>query len=225
MTYELIRSCQDVRLQTIVDWAALRQREREAYVGVDVGRVRDVTVAWIWERREGGPAGKAAGDDMPPEATFTTRGVAVLASAPFAQQEAFIANLMRQPAVRRCCVDATGLGMHLAERLAARFGEDRVEAVTFTNAIKGELAGALRVLAERGCVWIPPEEDIMRDWHSLTRTVTSSGHIRLDANRSGGGHADRFWAAALGIHAAGNGGSGGPPGLMTSGRLQFVKGL
>ncbi len=109
----------------------------------------------------------------------------------------------------------------MAERLAERFGEHRVEGVTFTRSLKSELAGGLRVLAERGLLRIPADVTIANDWHSITRIVTGGGHVRFDADRSSGGHADRFWAAALGIHAADE--LVGDAEIVTSGRLTFAR--
>ncbi|MBN2560656.1 MAG: terminase family protein [Phycisphaerae bacterium] len=206
MTHALIRSCQDARLSVSVDWACLGRRGAQVYVGVDVGRYRDVTAVWLWER---------LGD------TLVTRGVEVLRAAPFAEQEAAIGRILGQRAVQRCCIDATGLGLQLAERLAEQFGEHRLERVMITAALKSELAGGLRVLAERGCVQIPVDEAIVNDWHSIARLVTSGGHVRFDADRSSGGHGDRFWAAALGIHAADE--LVGDAGFVTSGRLAFAR--
>ncbi|MFQ5423606.1 MAG: terminase large subunit domain-containing protein [Phycisphaerae bacterium] len=213
MPFDLIRACQDPRLKTAVDWKRLEQRRTEATVGVDVGRYRDLTAIWIWERI--GPA--SAGEP----GLYVTRGVVVLDAAPFVEQEAVIARVLDLPAVRRCCIDATGLGLPLAERLAERFGEHRVEGVTFTAAVKSELAGAVRVLAERGALRIPPDDRIADDWHALSRIVTSAGHVRFDADRSCGGHGDRFWAAALGLHAARPFAPRADTGLMTTGRLTF----
>lgn len=206
MTHALIRSCQDPRLGCSVDWACLKRASAQVYVGVDVGRYRDVTAIWLWERQ---------GD------TFVARGVEALQAAPFREQESVIGRILDQRGVRRCCIDATGLGLQLAERLAERFGEHRVERVVFTRGLKSELAGRLRVLAERGLLRIPVEEAIVNDWHSIERVVTSGGHVRFDADRSSGGHADRFWAAALGVHAADE--LVGDAGLVTSGRLAFAR--
>jgi phage FluMu gp28-like protein len=111
--------------------------------------------------------------------------------------------------------------MQLAERLAERFGEHRVEGVTFTAALKSELAGGVRVLAERGRLRIPVDEAIVNDWHSIARVVSGAGNVRYDADRSAGGHGDRFWAAALGIHAADV--LVGEAGLVSSGRLAFAR--
>lgn len=206
MTHALIRSCQDPRLNVAVDWPCLQRRGAAIYAGIDVGRYRDLTAIWLWER---------LGD------TFVARGIETLQAAPFGEQEATIGRILEQRGVRRCCIDATGLGLQLAERLAVRFGEHRVERVMFTRALKSELAGSVRVLAERGLLRIPADEAIVNDWHAIERIVTSGGHVRFDADRSSGGHADRFWAAALGIHAADE--PVGDVGCVTSGRLPFAR--
>ena len=49
---------------------------------------------------------------------------------------------------------------------------------------------------------IPADEKIRNDWHSVERTVTESGLLRLSAPRREGSHADRFWAAALALRAS-----------------------
>lgn len=187
MPYELIRRCHDANLGTARDTRALKRKRADIFLGVDIGRRRDLTAIWIWEK---------TGE------TFTTRGVLILDNAPFAEQENVLAELLRHASVRRCCIDATGLSMQLAETLTTRFGEHRVEGLTFTPALKVQLAGRLRVCAERGLLRIPVDDAIARDWHSVCRIASATGHIRYDADRSGDGHADRFWAAALGLHAA-----------------------
>ncbi len=207
MTYELIRRCQDVQLSTAVDHRAIARRGAALYAGVDVGRFRDLTVIWLWEKVEN---------------DFVTRGVVVMQAAPFAEQESRLIRLLTERSLRRCCIDATGLGLQLAERLANVFGEDRVEGVQFTAALKSELAGRLRVHAERGHLRIPVDESIMNDWHSMSRIVTG-GNVRFDADRSSGGHADRFWAAALGLHAADGANASDEIGYISSGRLTFAR--
>lgn len=204
MPFEIIRRCQDIRLETAVDAAAVERKGAEIFLGIDVGRIRDLTVIWLWERAGG---------------QFICRGVHVMEAERFSVQEEEIAALLMKPTVGRCCIDATGMGLPMAERLVERFGEYRVEAVTFTSALKSALAGRLRDHAERALLRIPVDETIERDWHSIARSVTAAGHTRFDAGRSGEGHADRFWAAALGLHAASE--PTGPPGLITSGRFTF----
>ncbi len=211
ITYDLIRRCQDERLTADPDWDDLASPNMELYVGVDVGRKRDVTAIWLWHKQVGPPAppekrGPAAGEAG--DVVLSTIGVLVLQDAPFAEQELQIGRILEHRSVRRCCIDSTGMGLHLAERLVERFGDHRVEPVVFTTGLKSQLAGGLRVLAERGRLRIPADEAIMNDWHSIERTVTAGGHLRFDAYRSTGraGGGDRGADAGLGAgRAAGPG--------------------
>ena len=191
LTYDQITACVDPELAVCKSVEELTSDPRELFVGVDVGRVRDLTVLWVL-------AGE--GD------VLTTVGLFELACAPFRVQFDLMCELLSLRRVRRCCVDAGGLGMQLAEQVVERFGGHRVEAVTFTPALKSQIASALRIAVESQRIRIPNDDRICNDWHSVERTVTESGHFRLSAPRTAGGHADRFWAAALAIHAADTGG-------------------
>ena len=111
--------------------------------------------------------------------------------------------------------------MQLAEQAVERFGGHRVECITFTTALKSQMASALRIAVENRRIRIPNDDRIARDWHSVERTVTESGHFRLTASRREGSHADRFWAAALAVHAADVGGGGIE--CMTVGPLHFAR--
>lgn len=224
ITYDLIRRCQDVRLAGELDWDDLSRPNMEVYVGVDVGRKRDVTAIWLWHKQVAPVALQDKQRAVPGsagEVELSTVGVLVLQDAPFAEQELQIGRILEHRSVRRCCIDSTGMGLHLAEGLVERFGDHRVEPVVFTTGLKSQLAGGLRVLAERGRLRIPVDEAITNDWHSIERTVTAGGHLRFDADRSSGGHADRFWAAALGIHAAEAPATG--VGFIPGGRLNFAR--
>ena len=168
------------------------------YAGFDVGRKRDRSVLWVLER---------VGD------VFWTRVVHVMEAAPFsAQEELLDAVMAARPAdagaagggawaVRRLCVDATGMGAMLAERLAQRW-KHRVEPVLFTAGSKAELALPLVRLFQERLVRIPADATIRADLHKVRRSVTAAGNVRLDADRDADGHADRFWALALAHHAA-----------------------
>jgi phage FluMu gp28-like protein len=92
--------------------------------------------------------------------------------------------------------------MQLAEQAVERFGPRRVQPITFTPALKSALATQLRIAVEARAIRIPPDDRIRNDWHSLQRSMSESGNFRLSAPRVEGSHADRFWAAALALHAA-----------------------
>ena len=103
--------------------------------------------------------------------------------------------------MRRLCVDSTGIGAMLAERLRQRWGH-RVEPVHFTQAVKSELAMPLVRLFQEKLIRIPADAAVREDLHKVRKVVTASHNVRLDAARDADGHADRFWALALAHHAA-----------------------
>ncbi|MCP4250006.1 MAG: hypothetical protein GY778_23440, partial [bacterium] len=192
LTCEQIAACEDPALVGEVPVGKLALMDEDLYAGVDVGRKRDLTVIWVLGR---------CGDGL------VTRAIYELSKAPFRKQYALLADVVRLRRLRRCCIDAGGLGMQLAESAVEDFGAHRVEGLTFTVGLKEALAGGLRIAVEDQRIRIPVDERIRNDWHSVERCVTTGGHARFEASRAGGSHGDRFWAAALAVHAAGAGGS------------------
>lgn len=187
LTYEQIAACEDESLDANCSVEELAARGEELFVGVDIGRRHDLTVIWVLTRR----------DDC-----LVTQRVTALQSTTFRQQYDALRDVLALRRVRRCCIDAGGLGMQLAEAAQEDFGRHRVEAVTFTLALKAQLAGRLRVVVEEGRIRIPANEAIRNDWHGVQRVITAGGQVRYEAPRNANHHADRFWAAALAVHAA-----------------------
>lgn len=158
------------------------------YVGLDIGRRRDLTVLW--------PLVEIAG-------VLRSLAVIALAKTPFWVQQRILFHLLALPGMRRACIDATGIGMQLAESAQERFGEWKVEAVTFTAQNKEVLAGAIKTRMEDHRMAIPPSPAVRNSLHSVKRIQTSTGHFRFDAEKSEQtGHADHFWALALACQAA-----------------------
>lgn len=184
LPYDLLSGCETP--DTLQDHhPSVLRRSGPLYVGVDVGRKRDLTVMWVLQR---------LGD------VLWTRQLRVLEGVPFRAQRDTLFDLL--PHVERACIDATGLGMQLAEEAQDAFGRYRIEPVTFTAAVKDELAHGLRRLFEDRRLRIPADRAIREDLHSVRKLTTVAGNIRFDAERTGDGHADRFWALALAVHAA-----------------------
>jgi phage FluMu gp28-like protein len=234
LTYEQIAGCTDPALTAHASVTPLAAEERELFVGVDVGRVRDLTVIWVLAKSE--PGARATGRTLsdsagPPRAgawgsdssaaVHVTIALIELANQPFRTQFEVLCELLSFKQVRRCCIDAGGIGMQLAEQVVERFGSHRAESVTFTAALKSQLAGALRVAVENRSIVIPADDRIRNDWHSVERTVTEAGHFRLSAPRREGSHADRFWAAALALHASDT--AAGPVEYFNSKPVQFAR--
>ncbi|HSA07584.1 MAG TPA: terminase family protein [Candidatus Gastranaerophilales bacterium] len=189
LTYELISSCELDNL-----YRELEELTGDLFVGMDIGRKKDLSVIWILEKLGN---------------VKYSRIVKIMAKTPFHIQEEVLSNILKHKCLRRCCIDSTGLGMQLAETAQRKFGQYRVEAVTFTNKVKEELAYNLRTNFEDRTVYIPAEHEIREDLHSIRKIVTTAGNIRFDAEKSeASGHADRFWGLALALHAAG--GNSGP---------------
>lgn len=188
LTYELISSCESENATITHD--EVGKKGQEFYIGVDVGRKKDLTVIWVLEK---------VGD------VYWTREIETLRKQQFSVQANRIALQIKTLNARRCCIDATGLGMQLAEELGNDFGSYTVEPVMFTNAVKNDLATrTLRIFQDRR-VRIPVSTKIRNDLHSVKKTVTSAGNIRFDAERTKDGHADRFWALALAFMASDEG--------------------
>lgn len=245
LPYELIGEAEDAALVATPVWVgplleAAQEAHRRApvdvrpldvpvpldldrcYLGLDVGRRRDLTVLWLLELR-----GTVA----------QTHAVIELVRQPFGVQERVLWSLLAAWPIRRAGLDASGLGAQLAERAQERFGAHRVEAVTFTGAAKEALAVTLKTAFEDRGVRIPVERRLRDSLHSLKRYQTATGHFRFDADRSEStGHADAAWALALALQAGttagvpaadvGEGGrdlvlAGVGPGAFTRGQARF----
>jgi phage FluMu gp28-like protein len=197
LSYELIQGCHykpDEDWET--DLATARQPARSGfaagnaggplYVGVDVGRTRDLTVIWVLE--------KVA------DVAFTRR-IVCLQNTPFDAQENALYSILALPGVRRCCIDNTGLGRQFAERAQKRFGTYKIEPITFTGPVKEELAYPVRAAFEDRSVRIPDDRLLQADLRAVRKETTAAGNIRFAAEAGKDGHADRFWALALALHA------------------------
>lgn len=192
LTHALISACEDPALRLAESPAEL-EGEADLYLGMDIGRKRDLSVLWVWQKQ---------GD------TYRTRAIFRLAKTRFAEQREWLYALLGLNGVRRCCIDATGIGAQLAEEAEERWGA-RVESVAFTAPVKEDLAVTTLRVYQDGAARIPVDQDLRRALNSVKKVVTSAGNVRYDADRSERfGHADEFWAGALGLHAANDNAAG-----------------
>ncbi len=189
LEYDLIASCEygsgDAWEYDLDQLAAARGR---LYAGLDIGRTRDLTVLWVFE---------LLGD------VLYTRKIITLKAMSKPDQEAVLWPMMAL--CQRVCIDNTGLGIGWADDAIRKFGEYRVEAVTFTPRVKEALAYPVRGKMQDKKLRIPYQPEVRADLRAVTKVTTEAGNIRFTAERTANGHADRFWALGLGIHAAGTG--------------------
>jgi phage FluMu gp28-like protein len=183
---ELILSCVSEEATTDLDAEDLGAIEgKELYLGIDIGRKRDLTIAWLFERAGG---------------VLWSRALLVLRGVTFDEQEKVIFSLL-DLGVRRAGIDASGLGMMLAEHAVQKYGAV-VEPITFTAQVKERFAPMVKQAFEERAVRIPDSREVRADLNSVKRYITPSGNVRFDAERTDKGHADRFWALAEVINAA-----------------------
>lgn len=183
LEYELITACE----YSGDDWHLDLQSEctGRLFCGVDIGRKHDLTVMWVVEQ---------LGD------VLYTRHVECLSRMRKGDQESIL-----WPWFERCdrvCIDATGLGIGWSDDAQDAFGAHRIEAVNFTAQIKEVLAWPLKGRMEDRTIRIPSDPVMRADLRKVQKVVTGTGAVRFLAESEADGHADRFWALALAIHAA-----------------------
>jgi len=183
LPYSLIESC--TADGATLDFDHAQSPSGPCWLGFDVGRKRDLSVGWLNEQRG---------------AVHTTRAVVTLDRQPFKAQKQVLWDLLR--IARRGCVDETGIGIQLAEEALEHWGEHHVVPVTFSSQMNARLASKLKQTMELGQLELPDCPHVRADLHSVRRMYTENGRQSFDAERGREGHADRFWAAALALHAS-----------------------
>lgn len=157
------------------------------FVGRDIGRRNDLHVIWVWEQ---------IGD------VLWCREIIEQKRATFADMDAAFDDVMMRYRVARACIDQTGMGEKVVEDAQRRYGS-RIEGVLFTSGNKLIMASAGKERFEDRTVRIPLGNVPLRsDLHKLRKVSGPTGVPRFVAERDDD-HADRTWAAFLGINAAG----------------------
>ncbi len=182
LTYELITACEDPDAGK-----PEKYQGGLCFIGNDIAARNDLWVAWVWE---------VVGD------VLWTREVRVLKRATFAEQDAVMAELMQRYRVSRLSMDQTGMGEKPVEDAKRRY-PGRVEGVLFTPPAKLAVAILGKAAIEDRRVRIPAGDLALRgDLHKTKKVVGPTGIPHLSAESDAAGHADRFWAAMLGVAAA-----------------------
>jgi len=169
---------------------AIQERQIEPVLcgGLDVGRKHDLT--------EFAAVGKA-GDKRPLRFSIS------LDRVEFDEQQRCFERVINELPFTQVLIDQNGIGAQLAENLG-RAG--RGQGVDFTNATKELWAVEARIQAERGNTPLPMDRDTAYQIHSIKKTVTAAKNNVFDTERNEKHHADKFWAWALAIWAAKDGG-------------------
>lgn len=162
--------------------------------GADIGRTRDRFVIWVVGRS--GVKRKCL-------------GILVYENQPFDVMEHAMNTLMNArfesqaggaSQVQRLCIDKTGLGMQIAERMEKKH-RARVEGVTMTSASKEDMFTRTRAGFEEVTIEIPDDVTTRADISSIRKEVTAAGNNRYLADTNKHGHSDRCTALALSLVA------------------------
>jgi len=138
LEYDLIAGCEyGAQEMWEVDCSVDRPKGR-LFAGLDIGRKKDLTVLWVLE---------LLGD------TLYTRMVVELKNMSKPDQEKVLWPIMAN--MDRSCLDYTGLGIGWGDDAQRKFGQYRVELVTFTGRVKEELAYPVRGKMEDKKLRIP----------------------------------------------------------------------
>lgn len=162
--------------------------------GVDIGRTNHrFAVAII---------GKVANKDL-----YVLKQWQVTKGLTFAKQEQEVLRWDSRMDVRRWCVDRTGLGMDIAERLTESLSP-RCVGVHFDAKKKERMALKMLKLFEDKKIVIPNNADVMANLHSVKKIVSGMG-VKYDATSDDSGHGDLFWAVAMAVDSMVNNYGGG----------------
>jgi phage FluMu gp28-like protein len=181
LSYDLISSCEDDKAGDPEGYQG-----NVCFVGRDIGRREDLHVIWVWEQ---------IGD------VLWERERVEQKRATFAEMDEAFDDIMTRYRVGRACIDQTGMGEKVTEDAQRRYGS-RVEGVLFTGPNKLVMATRGKERFEDRTVRISQGDPKLRaDLHKLRKVASATGAPRFVAERDDD-HADRTWAAFLGIHAA-----------------------
>ena len=181
LSYDLISSCEDENAGEPEGYQG-----NPCFVGRDIGRREDLHVIYVWEQ---------IGD------VLWERERVEQKRATFAEMDEAFDEIMRKYRVARACIDQTGMGEKVVEDAIRRYGS-RIEGVLFTGPSKLIMATRGKERFEDRTVRIKQGDQKLRaDLHKLRKVASATGAPRFVAERDDD-HADRTWAAFLGINAA-----------------------
>jgi phage FluMu gp28-like protein len=210
-----------------VQWSAvtiarLHRCLGELECGMDVGRHRDLSVIWVFERR-----GRQR----------TTVAVLRMEACRLPHQTEQIGLLCGMPKFRRICIDATGLGIGVVDWAEEKWGSSRIVGINFattepitnplllaqdekrpTAKVTEQMAVDLLGEMEANTIDIPCDREIREDLEKPERIVSPGGKVSISAVRDEAGHADHFWALALAVRAGQVMGGAGAVALVAQGR-------
>lgn len=211
LTAELIQAAErslitiDSQEWSSTSLARMFRAEGELYVGLDVGRNRDISVLTVLEKVG---------------STRRVIGMLRMDGMRLPAQQRQIDPLCALPKFRKLCGDMTGLGLGLVEYAQEKHGAHRIAGVNFSSTEptsqrilaegrKAETAKVTEIMATDllGCfedrsIEIPVDEELRADLRKPEKITSPGGRVSIAASRDDAGHADHFWSLALANRAS-----------------------
>jgi phage FluMu gp28-like protein len=169
------------------------RRYRPLFVGIDCGRSKDSTVAWVLERY----------DDKYGVSCYRTVCVKVVERLPFPQQHAILLPILTHGDVEHGYIDQGAQGRALADSVKDETG-NVIEPLGMGQKNKGEMAELLRAFAQSDRISFPKDDaKCKQSILSVRRRLVNpnTGNLSYEGGTSFD-HGDFFWAAALSLYAA-----------------------
>lgn len=164
------------------------------YVGIDVGRTVDYTVAWVLEELVN-PKAKGQWDRY----DYRTVAIHPIKNKPINIQYEQIKPLLSHKSISGITIDQGTVGRTLADLIKDDF--PFVNLISFSNPKKAELAERLKGFVQYQRISLPKDQLIRSDLLSLRRMVSEGGTITYGGS-SGETHCDFAWACAMAIDSA-----------------------
>jgi phage FluMu gp28-like protein len=210
LTQELISAAQregvtvDEQEWSVASLHRMHRASGDLDVGVDVGRVQDLTVITVIDK---------FGEHRRIIGMLRMRGMRL------PDQQKQLAPVCNAPKFRRAQIDMTGIGLGLFEYSEEAWGSWKIGGVNFastepvtkrilTEGRKAETARVTEIMAtdmvgvfEDRAIEIPNDPQLRDDLRKPEKIVSPGGRVSIAAVRDEGGHADHFWSIALAIRA------------------------
>lgn len=178
-----------------------RTPRNDLFVGIDCGRVKDLTVVWVLER--GHDPSPSTPDHL--RDVFRTVAVRAFANTSFPEQERQILSMLgaRIGDIAGVWIDQGSVGRGLADTLAEELG-DIVRPVGIGNKQKAEIGEVVRQFVQQQRVSLPKNDPQARaSILAFRRKFTEAGTVIYDGHTDFD-HCDYFIALGLGLLAAGD---------------------
>lgn len=212
LTWDLINAAEDGGCGVVCDqtWSPeaitrLSACEGNIFLGIDVGRKHDLTEMAALEQ---------VGREYFLRALLRCRDMRL------PDQQERIGLVCRMPKFRRAAIDMTGIGLGLVEYSQDAFGAGRIVGINFSSTVPvtkviaqdGRKAQTVRVTEAMATELLQVYEDhrmhqpldplLREELHKPEKITSPGGRVSIAATRDEAGHADGFWAVALGIEAS-----------------------